>query len=116
MKAMVYTHYGSPDVLRLKDVAKPTPRANEVLINVHAASLNSADGHYLRGAPLVFRLDCGPLKPKNILLGADVAGQVEAVGSDVTWFSQVMRFSETCPRVTGARLPSMSVLARMPWR
>ena len=86
MKAMVYTHYGSPDVLRLKDVAKPTPRANEVLINVHAASLNAADGHYLRGAPLLFRLECGPLKPKNILLGADVAGRIEAVGSSVTLF------------------------------
>ena len=86
MKAMVYSHYGSLDVLQLKDVAKPTPKANDVLINVHAASLNSADGHYLRGAPLVFRLECGPFKPKNTLLGAEVAGRVEAVGSAVTLF------------------------------
>ena len=69
-----------------QDVAKPTPRDNEVLIKVHAASLNAADGHYLRGTPWLFRLDCGLRKPKNTLLGADVAGRVEAVGSNVTLF------------------------------
>ncbi len=86
MQAIVYTHYGSPDVLRLEEVEKPTPRDNQVLIKVHAASVNAADWHYLRGAPRVFRLASGPLKPKNPLLGADVAGQVEAVGRSVTLY------------------------------
>ena len=86
MQAMVYTHYGSPDVLQLKEVEKPTPKDHEVLINVHASSANAADMHYLRGTPLVFRLQCGLLKPKNTLLGADVAGRIEAVGSNVTLF------------------------------
>jgi NADPH:quinone reductase-like Zn-dependent oxidoreductase len=80
MKAMVYTQYGSPDVLQFKEVEKPTPSDNEVLIKVHAASVNAADWHYLRGAPFLFRLDCGLLKPKNTFLGADVAGRIEAVG------------------------------------
>jgi NADPH:quinone reductase-like Zn-dependent oxidoreductase len=86
MKAIVYTQYGSPDVLQLKTVEKPTPKDNEVLIKVHAASVNAADLHYLRGAPYVFRFACGLLKPKNPLLGADVAGRIEAVGKNVTQF------------------------------
>jgi NADPH:quinone reductase-like Zn-dependent oxidoreductase len=86
MKAMVYTEYGSPDVLQLKEVEKPTPGDNEVLIKVHAASLNAADGHYLRGTPWLFRLACGLLQPTNTLLGADVAGRIEAVGRNVTRF------------------------------
>jgi NADPH:quinone reductase-like Zn-dependent oxidoreductase len=101
MQAMVYTHYGSPDVLRLRDVAKPTPRDHEVLINVRASSANAADVHYLRGAPLVFRLQCGLLKPTNTLLGADVAGRIEAVGSNVTLFQpgdEVFGDLSTCGR------------------
>ena len=86
MKAIVYTQYGSPDVIQFKEVEKPVPGANEVLIKIHAASVNAADWHYLRGTPLLFRLSAGLLKPKNIFLGADVAGQVEAVGRDVTKF------------------------------
>src|SRR5918998_5113791 len=86
MKAVVYMTYGSPDVLQLKEVAKPTPKDYEVLIKVHASSANAADVHYLRGTPLVFRLQCGLLKPKNTLLGADVAGRIEAVGRNVTLF------------------------------
>jgi NADPH:quinone reductase-like Zn-dependent oxidoreductase len=86
MKAIVYTQYGSPDVIQFKEVEKPTPGANEVLIKIHAASVNAADWHYLRGTPLLFRLSAGLLKPKNIFLGADVAGRVEAVGRDVTTF------------------------------
>jgi NADPH:quinone reductase-like Zn-dependent oxidoreductase len=86
MKAIVYTQYGSPDVLQLKEVEKPSPKDNEVLIKVYAASVNAADLHYLRGTPYLFRLDCGLLKPKNIFLGADVAGRIEAVGRNVTLF------------------------------
>ena len=86
MKAMIYTEYGSPDVIQFKEVEKPTPKDNEVLIKVHAASVNAADWHYLRGTPWLFRLAAGLLKPKNIFLGGDVAGRVEAVGKNVTQF------------------------------
>jgi NADPH:quinone reductase-like Zn-dependent oxidoreductase len=86
MKAIVYAEYGSPDVLELKEVAKPTPKDNEVLIKVHAASLNAADWHYLRADPFLIRFTSGLLKPKNTFLGADVAGRVEAVGRTVTQF------------------------------
>jgi len=84
MKAIVCTKYGSPDVLQLKEVAKPAPKDNEVLVEVHAASLNAADVETLRGV-FVVRFG-GPLKPKNEILGSDISGRVEAVGSNVTQF------------------------------
>jgi len=86
MKAIVYTKYGSPDVLQFKEVEKPTPEADEVLIKVHAASINAADLHYLRADPFLIRPTSGLLKPKNTFLGADVAGRIEAVGRNVTQF------------------------------
>jgi len=87
MKAIVYTKYGPPDVLQLKEVEKPTPKDNEVLIKVHAASVNYADWGLLRGKPFLVRLmEFGPLKPKNQILGADLAGRVEAVGRNVKQF------------------------------
>ena len=86
MKAAIYTQYGSPDVIQFKEVEKPTPKDDEVLIKVDAASVNAGDWHYLRGTPWLFRLACGLLKPKNSFLGADVAGRVEAVGKNVTQF------------------------------
>jgi len=85
MKAIVYTKYGPPDVLQLKEVEKPTPKDNEVLVKVHAASVNDWDWGLLRGTPFVNRLLFGLLKPKKIL-GADIAGRVEAVGRNVTQF------------------------------
>ena len=84
MKAIVYTEYGSPDVLQVKDVEKPAPTDNEVLVKVHAASANPADWHLMRAEPFLARLANGLLKPKNTKLGADVAGQVQAVGGNVT--------------------------------
>jgi 2-desacetyl-2-hydroxyethyl bacteriochlorophyllide A dehydrogenase len=86
MKAVVYTEYGSPDVLQFKDVEKPTPRDNEVLVKVHAASTNPADWHLMRAEPFLARLENGLLKPKNTKLGADIAGRVEAIGRNVTQF------------------------------
>src|SRR2546422_10277663 len=86
MKAIVYTTYGSPDVLQLKEVARSTPKDNEVLVQVHAASVNAADWHLMRGTPFLARLVNGLQKPKNTKLGADVAGRVEAVGRNVTQF------------------------------
>ena len=86
MKAVVYTAYGPPEVLRLQEVAKPTPKEGEVLIKVHAVALNAADWHLLRGDPFIARLEFGLRSPKYKILGADVAGQVEAVGANVTQF------------------------------
>jgi NADPH:quinone reductase-like Zn-dependent oxidoreductase len=85
MKAIVYTKYGSPDVLELKEVEKPTPKDNEMLIKVHAASINDWDWGLLRGTPFVNRLLFGLLKP-NKILGGDIAGRVEAVGRNVKQF------------------------------
>ncbi|KRE48917.1 NAD(P)-dependent alcohol dehydrogenase [Paenibacillus sp. Soil724D2] len=82
MKAIVYAKYGTTDVLKLKEVEKPTPKDNEVLIKVHAASVNSWDWDLLRGVPFMVRLG-GVLKPKYNILGADVAGRVVAVGKDI---------------------------------
>jgi NADPH:quinone reductase-like Zn-dependent oxidoreductase len=87
MKAIVYTQYGPPDVLQFKEIAKPTPKDNEVLVNVHAASVNAADWHLLTADIFLVRLmGMGLLKPKNTILGADMAGQVEAVGGNVKQF------------------------------
>lgn len=86
MKAFVYTRYGSPDVLEFRDVEKPTPNDNQVLIKICAASVNALDWHNLRATPFLVRLSEGMLKPKNTRLGADVAGRVEAVGKRVTKF------------------------------
>jgi NADPH:quinone reductase-like Zn-dependent oxidoreductase len=87
MKAMVYTQYGSPsDVLRLKEVEKPLPKDNEVLIKVQASSINSAELHLIRADPFLARMSTGLLKPTKTIPGADVSGQVEAVGKNVTQF------------------------------
>ncbi len=87
MKAIVYTQYGSPDVLQLKEVEKPTPKENEVLIKVQAVALNAADWHMLTADIFLIRLmGMGLTKPKNPILGADIAGRVEAVGRDVKQF------------------------------
>ncbi len=86
MKAIVCTKYGSPDVLQLREVAKPIPEDNEVLVEVHAASVNDWDWGLLRGKPFLNRLLFGLLKPKIKILGCDIAGRVEAVGRNVKQF------------------------------
>ncbi len=86
MKAIVRGRYGSPDVLELTEIDKPEPGDDEVLVRVHAASVNPADWHFLRGTPYIARLQLGLRKPKDRVLGCDVAGRVEAVGKDVTMF------------------------------
>lgn len=86
MKAIVSAKYGSPDVLEFKEVAKPTPQDDEVLVKIYAAGVNAADWRWLRGDPLVGRFMYGLLAPKNPILGADIAGVVEAVGQNVTAF------------------------------
>ena len=86
MKAIVYTKYGPPDVLQLKEVQKPAPGDDEVLVKIHAAAANPLDWHFMRAAPFIMRFFSWLLKPKNKILGADIAGQVEAVGTNVKQF------------------------------
>ncbi len=85
MKAVVRCRYGTPDVLELRDVAKPTPKADQVLVRVLAASVNDWDWGMLRGSP-ENRMLGGFLRPRVHILGCDIAGRVEAVGGDVTTF------------------------------
>jgi NADPH:quinone reductase-like Zn-dependent oxidoreductase len=84
MKAIVHREYGSPEVLRYEDIATPVIGETDVLIRVHAASLNAMDWHITRGVPFLARLMVGLRKPKRIGLGVDVAGTVEVVGSRVS--------------------------------
>jgi len=86
MKAIVFQQYGSPDFMELKEVEKPVPKNDEVLIKVHAVSINEWDWAILHGVPFVNRLAYGLFKPRMQILGADVAGQVEAVGKNVKRF------------------------------
>ena len=86
MKAFVYERYGPPERLRMAEVDTPAPDADEVLVQVLAASVNAADWHVLRGKPLFSRATLGLLRPKHQILGVDVAGRVAAAGSDVTRF------------------------------
>ena len=86
MKAAVYTRYGPPDVVQITDVEKPSPKDDEVLIKVRAASVNTLDWRFVRGTPYFMRIMAGLRKPKITRLGIDVAGQVEAVGGNITHF------------------------------
>ena len=86
MQAIVYHTYGSPDVLKLEEVETPTPKDNEILVKVQAAAAAAGDWHLLRADPFLVRLMYGLLTPKYKILGADVAGRVEAVGRSVTQF------------------------------
>jgi len=84
MKAIVYTKYGPPDVLQLKEVKKPTPKDNEVLIKVYASTVTSMDWRFRNGKTLIARFMTGLLKPKNSILGIELAGDIESLGTAVT--------------------------------
>lgn len=87
MKAILFTRYGSADFLKLKDIPKPAPMEHQVLVKIHAASINSWDWELLMGKPFVNRLEFGLFRPKKInILGCDIAGRVEAVGTKVSQF------------------------------
>lgn len=86
MKAVVYEKYGSPEVLQVREVDKPAPGENEILIKVHAVSINPFEWHHMRGKPYFARLSVGFFIPKHKILGMDVAGEVETVGRDVKHF------------------------------
>lgn len=88
MKAVVYTKYGPPEVLQLKEIPTPTPRDDEVLVKIHAAAANPLDLHFMRASPFIIRFISGFLKPNSNYrsLGADIAGEVELVGTNVKQF------------------------------
>ncbi|MES1223032.1 MAG: alcohol dehydrogenase catalytic domain-containing protein, partial [Bacteroidota bacterium] len=86
MKAAIRSKYGSPEVLSIQEMDKPTPTGNEVLIKVYAASVNRTDYHVLTGRPFLMRLFTGLFKPKLAATGSDFAGQVEAIGPAVKSF------------------------------
>jgi NADPH:quinone reductase-like Zn-dependent oxidoreductase len=117
MKAVVYTRYGPPEVLRLAEVDKPTPRDGEVLVKVRAVSLNASDWEVLRGTPLYSRFG-GAFRPRRATLGSDIAGRVEAVGPNVTGFQPGDDvFADNLGNLGGfaeyARIPE-KLLARIP--
>jgi NADPH:quinone reductase-like Zn-dependent oxidoreductase len=86
MKAMVYKNYGDSSQLKLLEVPQPTPKDDEILVQIKATSLNAADKHLLHGNPILVRLQYGLFAPKKQILGADVAGVVRAVGNNVQKF------------------------------
>jgi len=87
LKAIVYTNYGPPEVLQLKEVEKPAPRENEVLIKIHATTLNRTDCGFRKPEyPLIIRLMNGLFRPKRTILGSELAGEVEQIGNNVTTF------------------------------
>ena len=103
MKAIVYHNYGPPDVLKYEEIEKPTPGDDQVLIKVRAASVNLADYARLKGVPFLIRLMYpraradGILRPKDPRLGRDVAGEVEAVGRNITQFKPGDAVFGWCP-------------------
>ena len=114
MKAVVYTRYGPPDVLRLTDVQTPVPKDDEVLVKVHAVSLNASDWEALRGKPLYSRI-MGPFRPRHHILGSDIAGQVEAAGRNATLFQPGERvFADILSHMGG--FAEYVCVPRAPWR
>jgi NADPH:quinone reductase-like Zn-dependent oxidoreductase len=107
MKAIVYHHYGSPDVLKCEEIEKPSAGDNEVLIKVRAASVNPLDGGVMKGRPYIARILYGLRKPKDTRPGVDVAGQVEAVGRNVTLFKPGDEVFGVCisdPQASGVKV------------
>lgn len=97
MKAVVFTRYGPPDVLQIKEVEKPAPKDNEVLIKIHSTTVNRTDTAYIRAIPFFSRFATGLFKPKKTIPGTEFAGEIEVVGNDVLSFKigdRVFGFTE----------------------
>jgi NADPH:quinone reductase-like Zn-dependent oxidoreductase len=113
MKAAVITRYGSPDVIKIRDVPKPTPAADEILVRVHAATVNRTDCGELRAHPFFARLVYGLRRPRRTIFGLDFAGEVEAVGAGAVSFKPGDRVFGMCPsRSNGAQAEYVSVPER----
>jgi NADPH:quinone reductase-like Zn-dependent oxidoreductase len=119
MKAAVVEQYGPPEVLALKDVPKPSPKANEVLIRIRATTVTATDCLIRRGEPTWSRIILGPKRPRNPILGIEMAGEVEAIGGSVRRFQPGDAvFSATMVQMAGCAeyicLPEKAGLARKP--
>ena len=119
MKAIVRTKYGPPDVLQLKEVPKPTPKDNEVLVKVYATTVNRTDCGFLRGKPFINRFVSGLFGPKRTILGSEFAGEIEAVGKDVKSFKNADRVFGYSGVSFGAHaeymtIPEQGMLTTMP--
>ena len=102
MKAVVYARYGSPDVLEIRQVPKPEPKSGEVLVRIHATTVNRTDCGMLEPHPFFIRLTAGLLRPKLTILGMDFAGTVEEIGAGVTSFMAGDRVFGMSPETFGA--------------
>jgi NADPH:quinone reductase-like Zn-dependent oxidoreductase len=119
VKAVESAKYGSPDILQLKEVPKPAPKDEEVLIRIHATTVNRTDCGFLRGKPYFVRFVSGLLRPKRTILGSEFAGDIEAVGKDVKSFVNGdrvfgfsgIRFGAHAEYMT---LPELSMITTMP--
>lgn len=107
MKAIVCTKYGSPDVLQLQEIAKPTPQADEILIKVHAGVVSPADCAFRKGDPFIVKLMYGLRKPRLAIQGVEFAGEVEAVGSAVKSFAPGDQVFGMSPDAFGAHAEFM---------
>jgi len=119
MKAVVNTRYGSPDVLDIRDVPTPAPKAGEVLVKVHATTVGRTDACALRAHPFFMRLISGLWRPRRTILGLDFSGTVEAVGAGVTTFTPGDRVFGLTPGGYGAHaeylcMPENDAIAKMP--
>jgi NADPH:quinone reductase-like Zn-dependent oxidoreductase len=119
MKAVVNTRYGSPDVLMIRQVPKPVPKGGDVLVRVHATTVGRTDCGMLRAQPFIVRFFIGLFRPKLTILGMDFAGEVEAVGAEVTSFAPGDRVFGISPDDCGAHaeylcMPEKGAIAAMP--
>lgn len=116
MKAAVYEQYGPPEVLQIKEVEKPVPKDNEVLVEVHVASVVYSDLAFVTGKPFLVRLiGSGLLRPKYKTPGVNIAGRVEEVGKNITHFKPSDEVLEIYLCVADLALPSTHVPEKMHW-
>ncbi len=119
MRAAVYLKYGAPEVVQIKEVAKPNPKGNEVLVKVYATSVNRTDCGFRSGKPYIVRLFSGLLSPRQKILGSDFAGEIESIGKDVKTFKTGDKVFGFYPDIFGAHaqyicLPEEASFTNMP--